>query len=291
MAAPEGPSARARPRAGGGPRHNWPGAQRPGHGGGGRQGGQTGPRDWGGRGQDDGMWPGGRDGEEGEEHGPGALQRPRGAGRSPRPPAGGSRGAAGPNGCRPTGLCPAGAPGCGREAGRAQALSTHGGPGQEHSHGSLNQLRLLPPQQKRHVHQSGHGGLADPAGTGRACGDRLKVTGDQPRGTGALRRPNRGLQGDASLTRRGRRAASPWQAGPPHNAPRSRSQAQHLEARPQPRCLQGQPWPPTAVEPRPLLLTGGHSAGRPPLLPGASWPGPLATLSDLAQPPTNTAQS
>lgn len=59
MAAPEGPSARARPRAGGGgPRHNWPGAQRPGHGGGRRQGGQPGPRDWGGRGQDDGMWPG-----------------------------------------------------------------------------------------------------------------------------------------------------------------------------------------------------------------------------------------
>lgn len=74
----------------------------------------------------------------------------------------------GPNGCPPTGLCPVGAPGCGREAGRGQTLSTHGGPGQEHSHGSLNQLRLLPPQQKCHVHQSGHGGLADPVGTRRA---------------------------------------------------------------------------------------------------------------------------
>lgn len=37
----------------------------------------------------------------------------------------------------------------------------------EHSHGGLDQLWLVPPQQKCQVQQAGHGGLADPVGTRR----------------------------------------------------------------------------------------------------------------------------
>lgn len=36
-----------------------------------------------------------------------------------------------------------------------------------HSRGGLDQLWLLPPQEKCQVHQTGHGGLSDPAGTRR----------------------------------------------------------------------------------------------------------------------------
>lgn len=79
-------------------------------------------------------------------------------------------------GCPPTGLsglgrgrpdCEPWAVGSGREAGTETSTR-----GRTHSHLGLEQLWLVPPQQKCQVHQTGHGGLTDPAET-RGMSSRL----------------------------------------------------------------------------------------------------------------------